>query len=279
MLNYYYIFCLFLTLVLAFLVSQGKLVSNMRNLLITGAHHEARMKYATSLAIDLLCPSQDQACCERVLSRLHPNLLIIEPDDSDTNDIKIDAIRALLEEHQKANFEGGNAVFIITHMHQITKTAANALLKSIEESPPHKIFLALAPSKTAVLPTIASRLKSIIIKPEKLSSPSIDEKYAETIWAITRTAPTARFSFCEQFPNSRPELLQNLLVLLECCHELLRASCDHTHAWHRHALAPVVALRLSEALHDALAFLQRNTNARLTLEHLLLSSWPYACAP
>ena len=183
----------------------------MKNLLITGAHHEERMKYATSVAMNLLC-QRALGCgicsgCQRVLSRSHPNLVIIEPEDSDTNDIKIEAIRRLLEENHKANFEAGKAIFIITHMHQITKTAANALLKSIEESHENKVFLALAPSKTAVLPTIASRLISVIIKPEPVSDEFCDEKFVKIIYSITTTSPGSRFSLCEPFPSTRPELL------------------------------------------------------------------------
>ncbi len=136
-------------------------------------------------------------------SRIHPNLVLIEPEDSDTNDIKIEAIRRLIEESHKANFEPGKAVFIITHMHQITKTAANALLKSIEESKENKVFLALAPSKMAVLPTIASRLISVIIKPEMVSDEYCDEKLVKNIYSITTTAPTLRFPLCELFPSTR----------------------------------------------------------------------------
>jgi DNA polymerase III gamma/tau subunit len=253
----------------------------MNNLLITGAHHDERMKYATSLAMNLLCQFASGCgnCfgCLRVISHTHPNLVIIEPEDSDTNDIKIEAVRRLIEESHKTNFEAGKAIFIITHMHQITKAAANALLKSLEESRESKIFLALAPSKTAVLATIASRLISVIIKPTPTSDEYYDEKIVEKIYSITTTSPSLRYSFCEQFPSTRPELIQNFQNLLETCHELLRAYYKQNTSLHTQALEPLVSLKLSEALHQAVNMLNKNANPRLITENLLLSEWPYAC--
>lgn len=253
----------------------------MRNLLITGAHHEERMKYATSIVLKLLCAQQNEACghchnCERVKAGVHPNVVIIEPEDSDTSEIKIDAVRRVIEESQKANFEKGKAIFLVTHMHQITKTAANALLKSIEESKEHKVFLALAPSRMAVLPTIASRLISVIIKPALLTE-NIDPNMVKIIWSITSKAKALRFANCEFFPASRSELINNLGDLNNTCHQLLRAHFDNTHAEHARSLSPPLAYKLSEALNQALVLLQRNANPRLVTEQLVLRDWPHAC--
>jgi hypothetical protein len=251
----------------------------MRNILITGAHHEERMKYATSLAMKLLCNDTTKGCatchnCQRVAARAHPNVFFIEPEE-DSSDIKIDAVRKLIEESHKANFEAGNAVFIITHMHKATKASANALLKSIEESSSHKIFLALAPSSTTVLPTIRSRLRTFIIKPAPLGE-ALDTKVVDLIIGITSLSPTKRFAYIEQFPVARAELIEKLHFLTDTCHELLRAYYQYQNPLHTKTLAPLVILKLSEALHKALDFVQKNAHTRLVIEHLILSEWPYA---
>lgn len=252
----------------------------MRNLLITGADHEERMKYATSIIMRLLCdaPAPCGHChhCERIKTGIHPNVVIIEPQDLDTTDIKIEAVRRVIEESHKANFEKGQAIFMVTHMHQITKAAANALLKSIEESKENKVFLALAPSRMAVLPTIASRLISVIIKPS-LSHGLLDAQLVKKIWSITSKMPAQRFLACEQFPQSRAELVNNLRDLSEVCHELLKAHFDKNHPEHLHSLAPSLAYKLSEALSQATGLLQKNVNPRLITEQLVLRDWPYAC--
>lgn len=259
-----------------------------RNLLLTGADQSDRMKYATSLAMALLCQTKN-ACgqcihCTRVQSRTHPNLIIIEPENRDQNedfkdseaqgDIKIDQIRLLNKENQKANFEDGKMIFIITHMHQITKAAANALLKSLEESSEKKVFFALAPSRFSVLPTIASRLVVQTIKPLPLMSDSAAKTISD-IHAITATSPSMRFALCKKFPLERALLVPELLLLQDACHKLLRAFYDDKDP-HHPGLSPQVALKISDALSKALEYCSKNANPLLVIEHMLFQQWPYA---
>ncbi len=261
----------------------------MNNLLITGALHEDRLRYATALSMAWLCinPEKNQACktcrnCSRVLAKCHPNLTYIEPANNDSEegesknlsgDIKIDQVRHIISENQKANYEDGIAIFIITHIHQITKGAANALLKSIEESGEKKVFLALAPSKTSVLPTIASRLISVFVKPSPLTTEA-DEGIAQKITSITKVRPSQRFKLCEQFSSSRAELLVELENIHEQCHTLLRSyfTSGNPHP----SLHPSLVLGIAHALNDACDLLERNINPRLVIEQLILRDWPYA---
>ncbi len=48
-------------------------------------------------------------------------------------------------------------VFIIDESHQLTKAAANALLKTLEEPPEHAIFILATTEPQKMLPTIVSR--------------------------------------------------------------------------------------------------------------------------
>lgn len=259
----------------------------MNNLLILGALHEDRIKRATELSMSLLCLKnieQNYACttchnCVRVIAKSHPNITYIEPMQSENEEkeqleakgeIKIEQVRSLIIENQKANYEEGLAIFVITHIHQITKAAANALLKSIEESGEKKVFLALAPSRTSVLPTIASRLISVFVKPSPLSLIT-NEISSQKIQIITKLLPRQRFKLCDQFSSSRTELITELETLQEECHTLLRA---FPHA--PSSLHPTIALKISAALIDACALLERNANPRLVVEQLLLNDWPHA---
>ncbi len=261
----------------------------MNNLLITGALHEDRLQRATALSMAWLCLKNEKnhgcgTChnCLRVLAKCHPNITYIEPAHSETEegeaknlsgDIKIDQVRSIITENQKANYEDGLAIFIITHIHQITKGAANALLKSIEESGAKKVFIGLAPSRTSVLPTIASRLISVFVKPSLLTKEP-DENIVKKINAITQVRPTQRFKLCEQFSSSRAELLVELENIHEECHTLLRSfyEPDNPH----HLLHPVLVLSIGNALSHACDLLERNINPRLVVEQLILRDWPYA---
>ncbi len=258
----------------------------MNNLLITGALHEDRIRYATELSMSCLCLNlqQNYACktchnCLRVLGKTHPNITYIEPLQTESEDkdqivykgeIKIEQVRSLVIENQKANYEEGLAIFIITHIHQITKGAANALLKSIEESGAKKVFLALAPSRAAVLPTIASRLISVSVKPSALPL-APNELSLKKIENITKLVPRQRFKLCEQFNSSRAELLIELENLQEECHTLLRGFPHECSSLH-----PNIVLGISSALSEACSLLERNANPRLVIEQLVLNKWPHA---
>jgi hypothetical protein len=255
-----------------------------RNLLITGGEHINRIDYAKDLAMKQLCLnlSEGNACkicvnCLRVLSNTHPNLIVIEPELSGnaynfavgqnisdvTGLIKIDQIRRIIMEHQKANFEKGISAVIITHIHKITMAAANALLKVLEENKEDKIFLALAPTRMAVLPTIASRLMCHLIKPSALLGCS-EEKRTKVI-TVSTTKPLKRFALCAQFNTDRDELLNEIGELTNTCHALLRQKLIY----------PRFALALAEALINAESGLKKNLNSRLVIETLILREWPY----
>jgi len=55
-------------------------------------------------------------------------------------------------------------VFIIDEVHQLTKEAANALLKTLEEPPPHAIFILATTEADKLLPTITSRTQRFNFK-------------------------------------------------------------------------------------------------------------------
>ena len=69
----------------------------------------------------------------------------------------IDEIRELREAVRFAPAEGGSKVYIIDEVHQLTKDAFNALLKTLEEPPQHAIFILATTELDKVPATIVSR--------------------------------------------------------------------------------------------------------------------------
>lgn len=251
------------------------------NILVIGKEHNDRLAYAINLAEKLLCENSTttagcQLCrnCQRVKNRNHPNVIFIEPVAANGNkasgtesnaSIKIDQIRPIVVESQKANFEAGLGIFIITHMHKATTSAANALLKIIEESKHDQMIMALAPSRMSVLPTIASRLVCHTITPAMTSSSPINPVVSAQLIEISAIPPHQRFSYCEQFSTERDELLLMLDDMSEACHAML----------HQEIISPLLALKLKEAIFKAHSDLQRNLNSRLVIEQLVLREWPH----
>ena len=69
----------------------------------------------------------------------------------------IDEIRDLRERVNYAPNQARYKVYIIDEVHMLTKEASNALLKTLEEPPPHIIFILATTEVHKVLPTVLSR--------------------------------------------------------------------------------------------------------------------------
>ncbi len=69
----------------------------------------------------------------------------------------IDEIRDLREKVNYAPNQARYKVYIIDEVHMLTKEASNALLKTLEEPPPHIIFVLATTEVHKVLPTVLSR--------------------------------------------------------------------------------------------------------------------------
>src|ERR1035437_4121385 len=69
----------------------------------------------------------------------------------------IDDIRDLREKVKYGPAEGRYKVYILDEAHQLTNEASNALLKTLEEPPPHSYFVLATTEAHKFLPTIVSR--------------------------------------------------------------------------------------------------------------------------
>ncbi|MBX4198544.1 DNA polymerase III subunit gamma/tau [Candidatus Parcubacteria bacterium] len=106
----------------------------------------------------------------------------------------IDDIREIREGVNTLPFESKYKVYIIDEVHMLTKEAFNALLKTLEEPPPHAVFI-LATTETDKLPeTVVSRcqtfsfkkpsqkiLKDMVMSVTKKEGYSLDSASAELI--------------------------------------------------------------------------------------------------
>lgn len=91
---------------------------------------------------------------------LHADLRWIEPPEDKTN-ILIDQIRTLVGELQLTSYEGRGKVAVIEPANAMTTSAANSLLKTLEE-PPGDTLLILIADRTGRLPaTVFSRCQRI----------------------------------------------------------------------------------------------------------------------
>ncbi len=81
----------------------------------------------------------------------------------------IDDIREIRDRALLQPAEGAYKVYIIDEAHQLTDAAWNALLKLIEEPPPHLVFVFCTTDHTKVLPTVRSRCQTFAFHRPRLS--------------------------------------------------------------------------------------------------------------
>jgi len=89
----------------------------------------------------------------------------------------IDEMRDLREAIKFAPTKLKYKVYVIDEAHQLTKDAANALLKTLEEPPSHALFVLATTEAHKMIPTIASRCQRFDF--QKLSVPVIVKKLQE----------------------------------------------------------------------------------------------------
>jgi DNA polymerase-3 subunit gamma/tau len=109
-------------------------------------------------AINCLTNGKGEPCnkCEMCQSITDGRALdVIEVDAASNRGI--DEIRNLREKVNYAPNQARRKVYIIDEVHMLTKEASNALLKTLEEPPPHVVFILATTETNKILPTILSR--------------------------------------------------------------------------------------------------------------------------
>lgn len=111
----------------------------------------ARMLNCTSTEDNQPCGECEN--CKMALNGSHPD--IIEIDAASNNGVE--EVRNLIDRVKYAPMQGQYKIYIIDEVHMMTKSAFNALLKTIEEPPKHIVFIFATTEPNKVLPTIISR--------------------------------------------------------------------------------------------------------------------------
>jgi DNA polymerase III subunit delta' len=274
---------------------------------------------ALALARALLCeapsPLACEACgaCKRASTfseeepRLpaHPDLLLVERGlyrgvlaGSEASGISIEQIRRIvLGRIGFSPHEGRAVVCIVQGADELTVSAANALLKTLEEPPPRTFFMLLTSRPSRLLDTIRSRTLPVRFGPlpegvvaELLRARGLDPKLAllaqgsmEQALALADTEALATrdafaeailsglsapdlasaLAFAEKQKLERPELVELLTHLAQVVSLKAREVV---------ASAPEAARRLAlryELILQAIADLERNVGPQLALEAMV----------
>lgn len=132
--------------------------------LFTGPPGSGRSTAAACFAAALVCPEGGcgvcQACRTAPLGG-HPDVDMVRPEG--VNYLVREA-RALVMTSELSPAKSFWHVMVVEDADRLTDAAVNALLKSIEEPPPHTVWILCAPSVEDVLPTIVSRARHVALR-------------------------------------------------------------------------------------------------------------------
>ncbi|ADU66667.1 DNA polymerase III subunit gamma/tau [Desulfurispirillum indicum] len=129
-------------------------------LIFNGPRGVGKTSMARILAKSLNCmaPVEGEPCgtCENCVAIDQGAFLDVVEIDAASNR-GIDSMKTLIEEVDYAPAMGQVKVYIIDEFHMLTREAFNAFLKTLEEPPPHTVFVLATTDLHKVNPTILSR--------------------------------------------------------------------------------------------------------------------------
>ena len=138
--------------------------------LFTGPPGSGRSSAAVAFAQALICSNDGCGTCSdcnAAKTHGHPDVEIIRTEGLS---IKVEEVRELLTRVAWAPSMGGWRVVVMEDADRLTESAANALLKAIEEPGTRTVWLLCAPTLHDLLPTIRSRCRHLQLRTPSLQA-------------------------------------------------------------------------------------------------------------
>ena len=166
-------------------------------LLVHGPTGIGKVDFARALAAAMLCEGsrRDGACgtcpsCHWFSQGNHPDYREILPEAAADDEegetegeaqrtekpkslvIKIDQVRAVADFISLSTHRAGHRVLVIHPGEAMQPAGANALLKTLEEPPPHTLIVLVSDRPARLLPTILSRCRRLALRTPRGGSPA-----------------------------------------------------------------------------------------------------------
>ena len=206
--------------------------------LFVGGKGTYKKEMAYHFALSLYC-KHDDVCyectdCMAILENRHMNIYYIEPLGQT---IRKEQIIALQEEFSKTSLVPGPRVYIINEAHLMSVSAANSLLKFIEEPVNEETYgILITEHKDNILPTIISR--SMVINFEQIDKRLLKEQllnetdnlsYIDCISVLTSNLLDAKKLLVDEEFNSVCNVIDKFVNQIYSCNPVAlfyRANLD-----------------------------------------------------
>ncbi len=125
--------------------------------------------------------------CKQIETMQHADLTIIQAMDEDGKPkpggtLKVDQIRDLRRRITYKPYQSRYRMAMFLRFHEANESAANALLKTLEEAPSYAVLVLTADNPEQLLPTIVSRCEVLRLRPLKIEEvrQALEEKGFES---------------------------------------------------------------------------------------------------
>jgi DNA polymerase-3 subunit delta' len=179
--------------------------------------------------------------CHQILARTHPDCVFIEQDpEQATPQIKIEQIRQIDQQIIYRPLMARRKVCLIDDADRMTLSAANALLKTLEEPPDHSLFVLVSSRPLALPATIWSRCQGVRFAPPPRAEveaalirgrqlPATDARFLAMLTqarigeALTMDVQEARARQQEFFALTSRQMLRSVAALLAAAESLAKS--------------------------------------------------------
>jgi DNA polymerase III subunit delta' len=186
--------------------------------LITGPPGAGRRTLALGLAQAINCPTPLEpglpcgtcSTCLRLRKMQYPDLSVIQAEQ-EGGTLKVEQIRELQRGLSLAPYEGRYKIALLLRFEEAHPSAANALLKTLEEPSPRVVLILTAESLESLPPTIVSRCETIRLNPLPVETIKAG---LENRWAVPPSQAELLAHLCSGRPgyavrlHQQPELLE-----------------------------------------------------------------------